>query len=59
VAPERVAYELDLILGSPALYQGMLLFERRACASSILPELDAIKGVSQYPNNPDTSSTTP
>jgi len=53
VAPERIAYELDLILGSPALYQGMLLLEETRLRSSILPELDAVKGVSQYPNNPD------
>jgi putative nucleotidyltransferase with HDIG domain len=53
VAPERVLYEMDLILSSPSLDGGVMLMEETRLLSILLPEMEGIKGISQYPNNPD------
>jgi len=52
-APERVAYELDLILGSPDPHGGLLLLEETRLLEVVVPELDGLKGVAQHPHNPD------
>jgi poly(A) polymerase len=52
-APERVAAELDLILGSSDPHGGILLLEETRLLESVVPELDGLKGVAQHPHNPD------
>ena len=52
-APERVTYELDLILGSPDPHGGLLLLEETRLLEVVVPELDGLKGVAQHPHNPD------
>ncbi len=52
-APERVAGELDLILGSADPHGGVLLLAETRLLEVVVPELDRLKGVAQHPHNPD------
>jgi poly(A) polymerase len=49
VAPERVFYELRRLVVSPEVLRGLALIDEAELMRSLLPELEALKGVEQNP----------